>query len=301
MNELPSELGTPLVSLDTPVVSKVVKNRFARVEQEDRGRLWLTPRDEALLTDLFLHQAMSRGQLQALHFGSTARCNARLRKLFDHGYVVRDFHPMAPYGTQGIYRIGPRAAKIVAQRLDADANYVKQLCRGTKRIEFLEHTLEIVDFYLKVREGIGQTPGYSLESWMPEIQVRHEYELQLPGGGARRQVFKPDAFLRFGVKGELHSCFIEIDRGNASANVFGQKVPHYQQYKATGLFQEMYQSSDFTVLVVTTGEKRLAHLCELVQQQGCSYFWFTTRSQLQEIGPLASTWTAPSGNKKFGI
>ena len=121
MNELPSELGTPLVSLDTPVVSKVVKNRFARVEQEDRGRLWLTPRDEALLTDLFLHQAMSRGQLQALHFGSTARCNARLRKLFDHGYVVRDFHPMAPYGTQGIYRIGPRAAKIVAQRTAAAA------------------------------------------------------------------------------------------------------------------------------------------------------------------------------------
>ena len=64
--------------------------------------------------------------------------NARLRKLFDHGYVTRDFHPMAPYGTQGIYRIGPQAMTIVAQRLDMDAAYVKQLCLGTRRLEFLD-------------------------------------------------------------------------------------------------------------------------------------------------------------------
>ena len=101
------------------------QSRFERAQKTERGKLWLMERDELLLTELFVHQVMSRGQLQELYFGSVPRCNARLRKLFDHGYVTRDFHPMAPYGTQGIYRIGPKAMTIVAQRLDMDAAYVK--------------------------------------------------------------------------------------------------------------------------------------------------------------------------------
>ena len=282
-----SEAGVP------EAAEKAMKNRFERVEKEARGKLWLTERDELLLTELFLHQAMSRGQIQALHFGSTPRCNARLRMLFDHGYVARDFHPMAPYGTQGIYRIGPKAASVVARRLDADASYVRQLCRGGRRPEFIEHTLEIVDFYLAVRAATEREPTCTIESWMPEMQVRHEYEVEASGGASRKQVFKPDAFLRLSAGGGLHAFFIEIDRGNASASVFEQKVPHYRQYRGSGLFEEMYGKGEFRVLVVTTGEKRQAHLCEQAGRQGGDFFWFTSQKELQSQGPLASIWTSP--------
>ena len=94
---------------------RLTRSRFARAEKAERGNLVLTKRDEDLLVDLFLHQAMDRGQLQELHFSSVARCNLRLRKLFDHGYLARDFHPMAPYGSQGIYRIGRKAASVIAR------------------------------------------------------------------------------------------------------------------------------------------------------------------------------------------
>ena len=276
-------------------------SRFERAQKTERGKLWLMERDELLLTELFVHQVMSRGQLQELYFGSVPRCNARLRKLFDHGYVTRDFHPMAPYGTQGIYRIGPQAMTIVAQRLDMDAAYVKQLCLGTRRLEFLEHTLEIVDFYLAARNALVGEANPHLEAWMPELQVRHEYEVKLPSGKRQKQVFKPDGFLRFDHGGRLYSHFVEIDRGNASGKLFGQKVEHYQHYLSSGLFEEMYEDATFRILVVTTGERRLTHLRALVQERGGSVFWFTTRVLLTQEGLLAPIWQPADREGLFSL
>jgi hypothetical protein len=275
------------------------RSRFSPVDKESRGRVWITERDEKLLVDLFLHQAMSRGQLQDIHFGSTARCNARLRKLYDHGYVVRDFHPMAPYGSQGIYRVGPKAATLVARHLDADAGYIKSLCRGSKRLEFLEHTLEIVDFSLWVRRSLKQGNSYTLESWMPELQVRHEYELGATGGATVRHVFKPDAFLRLREsENRLHAFFLEIDRGNASAASFAQKASHYEQYLSSGLFQEMYGAAAFSVLVVTTGEKRAQHLLATLPQLLPAPFCFCLSSQFKSRSFFDPIWLGNDGQAR---
>lgn len=270
---------------------EAVKSRFERATKAQRGSLQLTERDEALMADLFLHQTMDRGQLQELHFGSVQRCNMRLRKLFDHGYVSRDFHPMSPYGAQGTYRVGPKAAEIVARRLDADAAYVKQLCQGSKRPEFLEHTIAIVDFYLQVRRSLASQSTVTLETWMPELQARHEYDVQIPGSASwKKQVFKPDGFLRLKTASQQYAYFVEVDRGNASAKTFAQKVDHYRLYKQSGLFSEMYGDGSFSVLVVTTGEKRLAHLKDIVEELGCSYFTFTNQKALEGRGLLAPIW-----------
>lgn len=72
----------------------------------------LTPRDETLLTDLFLNRAMSRTQVEEMHFGSVARANARLRQLFDHGYVLRRYRDDCPYGSQAVYSIAAKAVPL---------------------------------------------------------------------------------------------------------------------------------------------------------------------------------------------
>jgi hypothetical protein len=272
----------------------LVRSRFSPASKAERGRLLLTERDEMLLVDLFLHQALERSQIQELHFGSTVRCNLRLRKLFDHGYVVRDFDPMAPYGTQGIYRVGPKAASILTQRLEIDAAQVRKLCRGTKRPEFIEHTLAIASFYLAARRAVAAAENVTIESWLPELSVRHEYDLALPDGTWQQHIFKPDGFLRLKHEGNLIACFVEIDRGNASAATFRHKALHYRRYQQSGLYREMYGTSDpFQVLVVTTGEKRCLHLSEIVREVPEVAFLLTYQAIIEDQGLLGLAWQCP--------
>ena len=271
----------------------------------------LTERDAELLTALFTHQLMDRGQIQALYFSSVPRCNARLRQLFDQGLVGRTFSPLSPYGSQGLYRISARAASIVAGRLDMDAAEVKRLCRtGEESPQFVEHTLAVVDFYLALRKSVVEHPDAVIETWLPELLCRHEYEVREPGApaarsvaippagrGWRAQVFKPDGFARLWTPGGgYRSYFLEVDRGHTSSSRWAQKLTFHRRYAESGLFAETYggASGDFTTLVITTGERRLAHLSEIAQQEGACRFWFTTFSQVEERGALAPIWHVPA-------
>ena len=74
----------------------------------------LEERDRELLCDLLWQRAMSRSQLERLYFSSLVRANARLRLLFDHGFVSRYFLPAAPYGAQAVYSLGKAAVPVVA-------------------------------------------------------------------------------------------------------------------------------------------------------------------------------------------
>lgn len=106
-----------------PVQKRSVRSRFT---PQPKAGLRLEPRDELLLSDLFLHRAMSRGQIQALYFSSIVRCNARLRQLFDYGYVTRYYLPAAPFGAQAIYSIGKAAVPLVARRLEMEISEVRK-------------------------------------------------------------------------------------------------------------------------------------------------------------------------------
>ncbi len=88
-----------------------VRSRF---QPKAMAGLRLEERDRELLCDLFWQRAMSRSQLQRLYFTSLVRANARLRLLFDHGFVARYFLPAAPYGAQAVYEVAQSAPLLAA-------------------------------------------------------------------------------------------------------------------------------------------------------------------------------------------
>lgn len=133
---------------------------------------------------------MSRGQIQALYFGSTPRCNARLRQLFDYGYVSRYYLPAAPFGAQAIYSIGKAAIPLVARSLDMGITEVRKQCRG-RTPTFIEHTLEIVNLWIAFRAALAARNDIEIERWLPEIQCRHEYDIRAGDTGKWiKEVFK---------------------------------------------------------------------------------------------------------------
>jgi len=239
---------------------------------------------------------MSRGQIQALYFGSTVRCNARLRLLFDHGFVSRYYLPAAPFGAQAIYRIGKAAVSLVATRLEMEVDEVSRLFRRSTTAQFVEHTLAIVDLYLAFREAVANEAETEMERWLPELLCRHEYEMRLVATGQyRKEVFKPDAFVRLARRGATgySSYFMEVDLGHTSSGQFVGKLASHQRYLDSGLFAETFGCDRFYTLVVTTGQRRLENLCSLVESCGSDLFWFTTFDVVRASGPLGPIWQVP--------
>jgi hypothetical protein len=269
----------------------------SRFSPKVAAQMRLEERDEQILQDLFLHRLMSRGQIERSYFSSTPRCNARLRLLFDHHFVVRHFPPYAPFGAQAIYSVGKAALPIVAQRLEMDLDEVRRFYRRSQTPAFIEHTLAVVDLWIALREAMDAVPGTSLELWLAEMQCRHEWEIRASGEKWRKEAFKPDAFFRLARSsdGALHDFFIECDLGHTSTKQFIGKLRMYSRYQESGLFEQTYGCSSFQTLVITTGKRRLENLKTVAAEQNVSLFWFTTFDLVKETSFLGRVWSQPGG------
>ncbi|HEX8237723.1 MAG TPA: replication-relaxation family protein [Abditibacteriaceae bacterium] len=275
----------------------------SRFEPQPQAGMRLEERDRKLLTDLFQHRLMSRSQIQTLYFGSPQRCNARLRQLFDFGFVTRYYLPAAPFGAQAIYSIGKSAVPIVAKAVDMPLADVAKEQRRSRTPTFIEHTLEIVNVYLAFKKAVTPLPIIDLE-WLPESLCRHEYVVHAVGSQRHhKEIFKPDAFVRLS-QNKIdchHNYFLEVDLGHTSSQQFIGKLLLHQRYLESGLFKEIFGCDEFKTLVVTTSEKRLKNLLSLVEQQGSSLFWFTTFCEVQQTGVLRSIWRVPFQMERTGL
>ncbi len=280
--------------------------RFTR--QRQRSRLVIGERDSELLAEIYYHRAMSRSQVQELYFGSVARCNSRLRQLFDHGYLSRHYPSAARYGAEAVYTLGPAGIPVVAGSTGLDPAEVRRQCG---RPTYMEHTLEVVEFYLAARRASASSGTVAIERWLPEIRCRHEYRIRLKGQSQwAKEVFKPDGFVRLtrtrGGATEDFSYFIEIDLGHTSSRQFGRKIDSYSRYRDTGMFTERYSSSAFQTLVITTGQARLRNLVTLAEDCGAADMRITTLSDAKAppdatvgntggLGVLGAVWWRPFG------
>lgn len=256
----------------------------------------LTERDGELLALLYCHHLMLARQLVALgFFGSLVRCNARLRKLREAGYVRKGLVPSIR-GTQAVHRLAAKAAPIVAERLGIEQIEVRRTsCKGFSVLQ-LEHTVRVSDLRIQCEQSAAFA-GLEAE-WTPECQCRHEYSVRR-GNCWQKRVLKPDGLLRLISDGCSRFFFIEVDLGNTSHKRFRAKIASYQQY-ASGVFQQTYGEDGFTVLTVTTGARRLSRLAALVKTDA-PQFLFTTFDELMQSSPFDSIWTLPGKEERVSL
>ena len=219
----------------------------SRFKPQQNGGMRLEERDKQILCDLFLHRLMSRGQIERVYFSSTVRCNARLRLLFDHKFVLRHFPPAAPFGAQAIYSVGKAALPIVSRRLEMDLPEVTRYFRRTQTPKFIEHTLSVVDVWIKIRETANTSEEVRLDLWLAEMECRHEWDIRANGNKWHKESFKPDAFFRLAQEttGAFHNFFIESDLGHTSAKQFTGKLLTHQRYLESGLFEQTFGANSF--------------------------------------------------------
>ena len=284
------------------------KNREAA-----RGAIRLEERDLKLMTDLFAHGALLRGQAQRLHFSSLRRCNRRLKQLYDAGYIARAPLPLGPqatlaptedggWGGQLVYRLGSAGAPFVALRLGWSLGEVRRLLKPGTPL-YLAHTLEAAEFRLGMMADAAKA-GVEIVRFLPERLLVHKYEVREEGQERalwRPEVFRPDGFFQLAAGSSQSFFFVEVDLGHTSAREFAMKLQIHLRYRATGLFAQRYSGRDFRTLVVTTGPTRREHLRAIAEDHSTDLFWTATLADIGRYGPLAPIWHVPRGTVPIAL
>lgn len=176
--------------------------------QRDPGHLRL--RDRAVLRILNRAEAATAAQLTILAYRNRRLAQARLRRLWDWGYLERV--PLPPAGAHGGPAFAYRLSVACLRRL----GYRRSVWRGPG---YLAHTLDAVDAVTAL-VGPGDPDHNSLvQAWLPESIV----------GDARVGASVPDAIVV--LSGEMGSAVLclEIDEATQHVGPIRGKLRAYRQ------------------------------------------------------------------------
>jgi len=310
--------------LATASSSPVRRPRFRRAATPPRFRL--TEDDVDIIRLLARHRFLRSTHIAALVGRSLDHANDRLSRLFHAGYLDRpraqlDYYPML--GSQPIaYALADRGARLLLDRDGfgfADVDWSRRN-REVGR-PFIEHQLEIMDFYVAlqcevVRRGDLQLiPPDELVRDFPDqtFAAQNPFALraQVTHNGVMHEIgVVPD--LAFGLRfpdGSRRCFLVEIDRGTMPVvrsdfqqSSFARKMQGYLSASAARQHERRFGWKAFRVVTVTTDAFRLASMTDALgdirvpMSPGPSLFFFTTRADIGANGVLNGGWI--DGNRR---
>lgn len=292
--------------------------RFRRADTPPAFRL--TEDDVELVRLLARHRFLRSTHLAGLAGRSLDRTNDRLAKLFHAGYVDRpraqlDYYPNRGSGPM-VYALGDKGVKLLSESGLTFSNLEWSRKNREAGRPFIEHQLEIMDFYVGVqlaaaaRSDLTVIHPDKLVAAFPDqvFSATNPFALQtrINHHGVMLNVgIVPD--LVFGLRftdGSRRCFMVEIDRGtmpiarsNLMQTSFERKMRAYLSAYAARQHERHFGWKSFRVLTVTTDRNRidsmreaLSHL-RVAQSPGAALFFFASRTELHASDPLLHEWS----------
>lgn len=297
--------------------------RFQRAAEAPAFRL--TDDDVEIVRQLAWHRFLRSTHIAALVGRSLDRTNDRLHRLFHAGYIDRPRAQLDYYPDRGgapmVYALADRGARLLIERDGATfANLEWSRKNRQAGRPFIEHQLEVMDFYVDLQmaalqrddvaiihpnELIASFPVQSFSASNPfSLQTRINYH-----GTWFTVGIVPD--LVFGIRfpdGSRRCFMVEIDRGtmpvsraNLMQTSFERKMRAYLSAYAAREHERHFGWKTFRILTVTTDAIRLLSMREALMRihvpnnPGPSLFLFVTRDELHANDPLLQTWCTGDG------
>lgn len=186
---------------------------------------------------------------------------------------------------------------------------------------FIEHQLEIMDFYVSAECAARARPGTQLihpaelVATFPERRVADRSPFKMRATLSRRGVKYDVAVIpdfAFGLalpNRERRNFLVEIDRGTMPVKrsdplrqtSFEEKMRAYLTAYAAKHHDRQFGWNTFRILTVTTDDRRLRSMMDALRplriphSPGALLFLFTTREQLRASDPLALAWQDGNG------
>ncbi|MGO9005513.1 MAG: replication-relaxation family protein [Beijerinckiaceae bacterium] len=219
--------------------------------------------------------------------------------------------------------LADRGARLLIERYGIDLANVEWSPKNREAGRpFIEHQLEIIDFYVGLQraardradlrvvhpdELIASFPDRSSSPRNPfALHVRASHR-----GTVHEIGLVPD--LAFGLilpGGARHSFMVEIDRGtmpvvrsDIGQTSFQRKMRAYLTTQAAKLHERHFGWKTFRVLTVTTDHSRMQSMQEALRRlhvagsSGASLFYFATRDELGANTPLTHAWRDGNGRE----
>lgn len=279
-----------------------------------------------IIRHLARHRFLRSTHIAALVSRSLDRANDRLLRLFHAGYIDRpraqlDYYPASGSAPMA-YALADRGARLLIQRDGVDfANVEWSRKNRDAGRPFIEHQLEITDFYVALQQAVQARPGVRLihpaemiatfpDQTFGSARTPFALRVKLSDHGVLYDIgLVPD--LVFGLMfpdGSRHSFMVEIDRGampivrsDIRQTSFGRKMRAYLTAHAAKQHERHFGWKTFRVLAITCHDHRIKSMKAALRQlhiprsMGASLFFFATRAELCENDPLAHTWSDGNG------
>jgi hypothetical protein len=253
-------------------------SRHKRLRHPPRMRL--TERDKRVVKAVNDYRVMRQDQVQRLLFPSRSTAQVRLWRLWQHGYLKRQFLPVLG-GIQTspvLYVLDRRGAELLRNDFGYDEGALNWSRNRRFTHQFLDHTLGLSEIRLAIALSCREH-DCQLKTWLDENALKADYDkVQV----AKRLVaVLPDAYFVIGLPvGQLH-FFLEYDRGAEHLRYFRRKMAAYVAYYYSGRCEARYGTDRIRVLTVNEGgrtglgRRRLANLKRVTEEiGGRRRFWF---------------------------
>lgn len=235
----------------------------------------LQERDLRLLETLESMRVVNREQAKVVGgFRSTRRANDRLLLLTRAGFLKRAF-------------LGSREA--VYWRADRPQNGRKANLEGgtvEPAALFLRHRLEINRLRLLVEYSGLPSRDWWFGSWR---------SFDKPISATMPLI--PDGYFELSSRAGSRAIFVEVDLGTEAVPILARKARLYLQLATSGEFQQLFNRTQFRVLLITTSLRRLEHIRAAIANVTDKIFWLGTLDLVAPDRFWTNSWHRPTGDQ----
>jgi hypothetical protein len=241
----------------------------------------LQQRDIKLLGALSILRIVDREQATLIcGFKSLTRVNTRLLKLRRAGLLKRFFFVSALGGKRAVYSLTKKSAALIGSASNEINRPTDSFLLGDK---FVAHQLALNQVYCACLFQPHPT-GVTIRGWRIFAEpLSPSFSLV------------PDAYFQIHSTETVRPMFLEVDLGTEGLAVWNKKIEQYLNFAASGEFERLFSLPRFSVLIVTTSERRLQSLCSFISKITTKVFYLSTFEKLQRQGFWYSIWFRPEG------
>jgi len=261
------------------------------------ARIRITDRDLKILRAVADFRLLSCEQIERLIFTKSekdekkkTRCPARLRQMFDTGFLGRVRWPLHAITLPMVYHLESEAADFLALKLKIDRDQIKIPTETEKRPAisrsylFLRHTLAVNDFRIDVTLACERKDP-ELLTWLNEYQLGRDYAEITYQEKRQKQAVQPDGYFVFKAGERQFHFFLEMDMETTPSKRWAPKVLALYEYRFRGKYTEKFGTRSLRVLCVTPSGSRKELLVErtkeVIPERWQPLFWFTTQDEVR--------------------